>query len=89
MDVYVCHRERRWAEKRRISLTCMPGVTVGWHPIFGVTKDEANFDQKYAPITRQKSEWNLAKHRCEILPIIGFHLISVWIYAKMGLGEAK
>jgi hypothetical protein len=37
----------------------------------------------------QRSERKRAKHRSEILPNIGFHLISVWIYAKMGLGEAK
>ena len=38
---------------------------------------------------RQRSEWKRAKHRSEILPIIGFRLISAWICAKMGLGEAK
>ena len=40
-------------------------------------------------IMRQRSEQKRAKHRSEILPIIGFRLISAWIYAKMGLGEAK
>lgn len=40
-------------------------------------------------IMRQRSERKYAKHRSEILPIIGFRLISAWIYVKMGLGEAK
>jgi RNase P protein component len=40
-------------------------------------------------IMRQTSEKKRAKHRSEILPIIGFRLISAWIYANMGLGEAK